>query len=329
VDELEQVTARIAEEGAFLHDLRREMEGVIVGQEELVEALLIALLADGHLLLEGLPGLAKSLAVETLARALGGSFRRLQFTPDLLPSDLLGTHVYHPESGEWTVREGPVFANFLLADEINRAPAKVQSALLEAMQERQVSLAGDTRTLPDPFLVLATQNPVELEGTYALPEAQVDRFMLKVLVPHPTREEEARIIERMAHTGGAPKPQVVASPERILSARALLDRVHLSEAARGYIVDLVFATREPAAAGLASLEPLLLYGASPRASLALAQASRAQAFLHGRAFVTPADLKAVAPAVLRHRLVTTYEAEAEGVGVEELVAAVLDAVPVP
>ncbi len=326
---IEQVTKRIQQEGAFLNELRREMESVIVGQKGLIESLLIALLADGHVLLEGLPGLAKSLAVETLARALGGTFRRIQFTPDLLPSDLLGTHVYHPDSGAWTVREGPVFSNFLLADEINRAPAKVQSALLEAMQERQVSLAGDTRLLPNPFLVLATQNPVELEGTYALPEAQVDRFMLKVLVHHPTREEEALIIDRMAHSGGPLKPRKVASLEQILAARLLLDEVLLSAAARQYIIDLVFATREPAAAGLANFAPLILYGASPRASLSLAQASRAHAFLRGRAFVTPEDIKVVAPEVLRHRIMTTYEAEAEGVSVEDILSTVLDTVPVP
>jgi len=329
VENVEQVADRIAVEGAFLHDLRREMQSGSVGQGSLIDSLLIALLADGHVLLEGLPGLAKSLAVETLARALGGSFRRIQFTPDLLPSDLLGTHVYHPDSGAWTVREGPVFSNFLLADEINRAPAKVQSALLEAMQERQVSLAGDTRQLPHPFLVLATQNPVELEGTYALPEAQIDRFMLKVVVKHPSRAEEGMILQRMAHSGGPPRPQVVAQPEQILAARKLLDEVLLAEAARQYILDLVFATREPEQAGLASMAPLLLYGASPRATLALAQASKAHAFLHGRAFVTPVDIKAIAPAVLRHRLVTTYEAEAEGVSVEDLLETILDTIPVP
>ena len=329
MEAVDPLTARIEAEGAFLRDLRREMERVIVGQEELIDSLLMALLADGHLLLEGLPGLAKSLAVESMARAIGGSFRRIQFTPDLLPSDLLGTHVYHPESGAWTIREGPVFSNFLLADEINRAPAKVQSALLEAMQERQVSLAGDTRALPSPFLVLATQNPVELEGTYSLPEAQVDRFMLKVLVSHPTREEEAEIMERMATHSGAPKPQVVASPEQILQARSLMDEILLAPAARQYILDLVFATREPGAANLAELEPLLLYGASPRATLALAQASRAHAFLRGRAYVTPQDIKQVAPAVMRHRLVPTYEAEAEGVSVEDMVQRILDTVPVP
>lgn len=329
VDGVDDVARRIAAQGGFLKDLQQEMEGVIVGQEHLIEALLIALLADGHLLLEGLPGLAKSLAVETLAAAMDGHFRRIQFTPDLLPSDLLGTHVYHPESGAWTVREGPVFSNFLLADEINRAPAKVQSALLEAMQERQVSLAGDTRKLPTPFLVLATQNPVELEGTYALPEAQVDRFLLKVVVHHPSRDEEALIIERMANTGPAPRPKVVAKLDQILAVRSLVDEILIAPAARQYLVDLVFATREPEAAGLAALQPLILYGASPRASLALAQASRAHAFLRGRGYVTPEDLKAVAPAVLRHRIVTTYEAEAEGVTVEDIVTRILETVPVP
>jgi MoxR-like ATPase len=329
VESVEKIEQRIAEDGAFLHDLRREMESVLVGQEELIESLLIALLADGHLLLEGLPGLAKSLAVETLARAMGGQFRRIQFTPDLLPSDLLGTHVYHPGSGEWSVREGPVFSNFLLADEINRAPAKVQSALLEAMQERQVSLAGDTRSLPSPFLVLATQNPIELEGTYALPEAQVDRFLLKVVVHVPNREEEGRIIERMAHSGGPPKPKKVAEPEHVLRARECLDEIFLAEAARDYIVDLVFATRAPEDAGIPECKPLILFGASPRASLALAQASKAHAFLRGRGFVTPEDIKAVAPAVLRHRIVTTYEAEAEGVTAEDILVKILDTVPVP
>lgn len=329
MENVDQVAERIAVEGVFLHDLRREMQSVIVGQEELIDSLLVALLADGHVLLEGLPGLAKSLAVETLALALGGSFRRLQFTPDLLPSDLLGTHIYHPDTGAWSVREGPVFSNFLLADEINRAPAKVQSALLEAMQERQVSLAGDTRKLPHPFLVLATQNPVELEGTYALPEAQIDRFMLKVVVKHPSREEEALIMERMAHSGGPPRPKKVAEPEQILAARKVMDEVLLADAARQYILDLVFATREPEACGLETMAPLILYGASPRATLALAQSSRAHAFLRGRGYVTPADIKAMAPAVLRHRLVTTYEAEAEGVSAEDLVATILDTVPVP
>lgn len=329
MEPLDAVTTEIEEHAPFLADLRAQMSAILVGQQSLSDALLMALLADGHVLLEGLPGLAKSLAVETLAHALDGSFRRVQFTPDLLPSDLLGTHVYHPESGAWTIRQGPVFSNFLLADEINRAPAKVQSALLEAMQERQVSLAGDTLPLPSPFLVLATQNPIELEGTYTLPEAQVDRFLFKLLIHAPNREEEGEIIERMAHTGGAPRPEKVATVEQVLAARAVMDRILVSETARGYIVDLVFATREPVAAGLAQLKDLILYGASPRASLAMTQAARAHAFLRGRAFVVPEDIQAVAPHALRHRIVTTYEAEAEGVGVEEIVDAILTTVPVP
>jgi MoxR-like ATPase len=320
---------RIEEGGAFFAEVVREVEGVIVGQRALLDALLVGLLADGHVLLEGVPGLAKSLAVQTLAAALGGTFRRIQFTPDLLPSDLLGTHVYNPRTGDWTVREGPVFGNFVLADEINRAPPKVQSALLEAMQERQVSLGGETRALPAPFLVLATQNPVEHEGTYPLPEAQVDRFMLKVLVGYPTKDEERRIVERMATTAPRTPVKQVASPERILGARRLLDEVYVDPKVLTYVVDLVFATRRPHEAGLPDLKPLILYGASPRASIALTQAARARAFLGGRAFVTPHDVKSVAADVLRHRVLTTYEAEAEGLTSEHVIGKVLDAVPVP
>jgi len=320
---------RIEEGGAFLGDVVREVESVIVGQRALLDALLVGLLADGHVLLEGVPGLAKSLAVQTLATALGGTFRRIQFTPDLLPSDLLGTHVYNPRTGDWTAREGPVFGNFVLADEINRAPPKVQSALLEAMQERQVSLGGETRPLPAPFLVLATQNPVEHEGTYPLPEAQVDRFMLKVLVGYPTKDEERRIVERMATTAPRAPVKQVASPERVLAARRLLDEVYVDPKVLTYVVDLVFATRTPQEAGLPELRPLILYGASPRASIALTQAARARAFLGGRAFVTPQDVKSVAPDVLRHRVLTTYEAEAEGLTSEHVIGKVLDAVPVP
>ena len=320
---------RIEEGGAFLAEVVREVEGVIVGQRALLDALLVGLLADGHVLLEGVPGLAKSLAVQTLATALGGTFRRIQFTPDLLPSDLLGTHVYNPKTGDWTAREGPVFGNFVLADEINRAPPKVQSALLEAMQERQVSLGGETRPLPAPFLVLATQNPVEHEGTYPLPEAQVDRFMLKVLVGYPTKDEERRIVERMATTAPRAPVKQVASPERIVGARRLLDEVYVDPKVLTYVVDLVFATRRPHEAGLPDLRPLILYGASPRASIALTQAARARAFLGGRAFVTPHDVKSVAPDVLRHRVLTTYEAEAEGLTSEHVIGKVLDAVPVP
>ncbi len=329
MNEVQAVAERIRDESAFLQAVIDEVEGVIVGQRALIDGMLIGLLADGHVLLEGVPGLAKSLAVESLATALGGTFRRIQFTPDLLPSDLLGTQVYNPKSGDWTVHQGPVFGNFLLADEINRAPAKVQSALLEAMQERQVTLAGETRPLPDPFLVLATQNPVELEGTYPLPEAQVDRFMLKVVVQYPTREEEDAIIERMATTRARPQVSTVASPDQVLAARALLDHVYVDEKLRRYVVDLVFATREPDHAGLADLAPLVLYGASPRASIAMTQAARARAFLRGRGFVTPQDVKAVGMDVLRHRVITTYEAEAEGLTSEHVIGRVFDTVPVP
>lgn len=320
---------RIERESAFLRDVVREVEGVIVGQRRLLDSLLIGLLADGHVLLEGLPGLAKSLAVESVAAALGGTFRRIQFTPDLLPSDLLGTQVYNPKSGEWSVRQGPIFGNFVLADEINRAPAKVQSALLEAMQERQVSLAGETRALPSPFLVLATQNPVEIEGTYPLPEAQIDRFMLKVVVDYPTRDEEPRIIERMVKVTETHRVKPVATPEDILRARALIDEIHIDEKILTYVVDLVYATREPTAAGLGALEPLLLYGASPRASIAMVRAARAHAMLAGRGYVTPHDVKAVGMEVLRHRVITTYEAEAEGLTSEQVIQDVFDSVAVP
>jgi MoxR-like ATPase len=320
---------KIEKESAFLRDVVHEVEGVIVGQRRLLDGILIGLLADGHVLLEGVPGLAKSLAVQTVATALGGTFARIQFTPDLLPSDLLGTHVYHAQTGAWSVREGPLFANFVLADEINRAPAKVQSALLEAMQERQVTLGGETRPLPTPFLVLATQNPIEHEGTYPLPEAQVDRFMLKIVVDYPSRDDERRIIERMATTGHKPAARAVASPGQLLQVRALLDAVYVDPKVRDYVVDLVFATRRPAEAGLGDLQSMILYGASPRASIALIQAARARALLDGRAFVTPHDVKTVGMDVLRHRVLTTYEAEAEGVTSVSLIQKVFDHVRVP
>ncbi len=323
------VTERIAKESEFLRDVVREVEGVIVGQKALVDGLLVGLLADGHVLLEGVPGLAKSLAVQSIAAALGGTFRRIQFTPDLLPSDLLGTQVYSPKTGDWTVREGPVFANIVLADEINRAPAKVQSALLEAMQERQVTIAGDSKPLPSPFLVLATQNPIELEGTYPLPEAQVDRFLLKVVVGYPDKDEEKRIVRRMADTQNRPTARRVTEPGRVLAARALLDQVYVDEKVLNYVVELVFATRDPAAAGLPALKPLILYGASPRASIGLVRAARARAFLEGRGFVTPHDVKSVGMDVLRHRVITTYEAEAEGATSVSVIQKIFDTVPVP
>jgi MoxR-like ATPase len=323
------VADRIQRESAFLRDVAREVERVIVGQRALLDGMLIGLLADGHVLIEGVPGLAKSLAVQSLAHALGGTYRRIQFTPDLLPSDLVGTQVYDPKTGEWFVREGPVIGNFVLADEINRAPAKVQSALLEAMQERQVTIAGETRALPVPFLVLATQNPVEQEGTYPLPEAEVDRFMLKLVVNYPTREEERAIVERMATTGERLTVKQVADPERIIAARKLMNDVYVDEKVLRYLVDLVFATRHPAEAGLDDLEPLILYGSSPRGSIALNQAARARAFLEGRGFVSPHDIKAVAMNVLQHRVITTYEAEAEGITSVQVIQRVLDSVPVP
>ena len=329
MEDLKDVARRIEEGSAFLRDVLREVESVIVGQAALLKGLLMGLLADGHVLLEGVPGLAKSLAVQSLAEALGGTFRRIQFTPDLLPSDLVGTQVYNVKTGDWAIREGPLFGNFVLADEINRAPAKVQSALLEGMQERQVSLAGETRPLPTPFLVLATQNPIEHEGTYPLPEAQVDRFMLKVVIGYPEKDEEKEIVRRMAKTGVKPRVRRVASPEQVLAARELLDLVYVDEKVLSYLVDLVFATRRPAEAGLPDLAPLILYGASPRASIALAQAARARAFLEGRGYVTPHDVKTVGMDVLRHRLITTYEAEAEGLTSVDVMQRVFDTVPVP
>ena len=323
------VAERIHECSAFLREVTHQVGTVIVGQEELVRGMLIGLLADGHVLIEGAPGLAKSLAVQSLATALGGSFQRVQFTPDLLPSDLVGTQIYDPKSGEWNTREGPIFGNFVLADEINRAPAKVQSALLEAMQERQVTLAGETRLLPEPFLVLATQNPIENEGTYSLPEAQIDRFMLKVVIGYPSPEEERAIVQRMATTGAKPSSKQVSSPADVLRARALLDEVYVDDKLVHYAVELVSATRRPGEHGCPQLEPLVQHGASPRASIALTQAARANAFLDGRGYALPQDVKAIAMGVLRHRVITSFEAEAEGLVSEDLLRQLLDVVPIP
>ena len=321
--------AQIERDSAFLRDVIGEVERVIVGQRGLIDAMVIGLLADGHILLEGMPGLAKSLAAQSLAVALGGTFKRIQFTPDLLPADLLGTQVFQPKSGEWTTRLGPVFANFVLADEINRAPPKVQSALLEATQERQVSLAGETRPLPAPFLVLATQNPVEHDGTYTLPEAQLDRFMLKIVVGYPDRDDEQRIVERMALASTRHEVVPVATPAQLLAARALLAKVFVDEKIVRYVVDLVRATREPESIGLAELRAQILFGASPRAAVSWTLAARAHAFLRGRAFVTPHDVKSVGLDVLRHRVFTTYEAEAEGLTSEHVIRKVFDHTPVP
>ncbi|MFN0244179.1 MAG: AAA family ATPase [Planctomycetota bacterium] len=310
-------------------DLRGALSEVIVGQENLVRGLLIGLLTGGHVLLEGVPGLAKTLAVSSLAKGVHGSFARLQFTPDLLPSDLVGTEIYNAKESSFTVRKGPVFANFILADEVNRAPSKVQSALLEAMQERQVSIGGTTFPLPRPFLVLATQNPLEQEGTYPLPEAQLDRFALKVIVGYPGRADELEILGRMASTRPRTEVRPVVTLEQVLHAREVIDRIVIDTRLREYIVDLVLATRDPKAARLPELVGRIHYGGSPRATIWLALAARAQAFLAGRGYVTPGDIKAIALEVLRHRVMPTYEAEAEGLTSDLLVTRVLETVPVP
>ncbi len=318
----------IARESAFLTDLQQETARVIVGQEYMIERLLVGLLTKGHVLLEGMPGLAKTLAIKTLAQAVDAQFSRIQFTPDLLPADVIGTMVYNPNKSEFSVRKGPIFANFVLADEINRAPAKVQSALLEAMQERQVTIGTETFPLQEPFLVLATQNPIEQEGTYPLPEAQLDRFLLKVKIGYPNKEEEKAII-RLNMGGTPPSIRKVVGKEALLRARTILDRIYMDEKIEQYIVDLVFATRTPEAHGLANLRPLIHYGGSPRASIALAQSARAMAFLRRRGYVVPEDVRAIAPDVLRHRIGLTYEAEAQGVSQEEIIERLLAAVKVP
>jgi len=322
------INKQVQQESLFLQDLKQEVGKVIVGQEALIEKMLVALLADGHLLIEGVPGLAKTLAVKTLAQAIHGQFQRIQFTPDLLPADITGTLIFNPKDGVFYPKRGPVFSNFVLADEINRSPAKVQSALLEAMQERQVTIGEQTYKLPEPFLVMATQNPVEQEGTYPLPEAQVDRFMLKVLVTYPTKEEEKLILERMAsHQQITLNTQV--TPEMILKARTVTDAIYVDEKIKNYIVNLVFATRDPKAAGLEKLASFISYGASPRATIFLTQAAKAYAFLNGRGFVTPEDIKAIGLDVLRHRVLLSYEAEAENVTADQIVKQIFDTVDVP
>jgi MoxR-like ATPase len=312
----------------LIQDVSSQVALRVVGQEYMIDRLLISLLTGGHVLLEGVPGLAKTLTVRTLAETISTSFSRIQFTPDLLPADVVGTQIYDQSTGQFMVKKGPIFANIILADEINRAPAKVQAALLEAMQEKQVTIGGTTYLLEEPFLVLATQNPIEQEGTYPLPEAQVDRFMLKLRVGYPTRDEEREIMRRMA-SGHAIPIQHVATPEAILEARGRIADLYMDDRIVDYIVDLVHATREPKAAGLDDLAALIEFGASPRATIALAQASRAHAFLRGRSFVTPDDVKAIAPDVLRHRVLTTYEAEAEEVTSDDIVTRVLAKVESP
>lgn len=319
----------IQRESSFVDIINMEMDKVIVGQKYMVERLLVGLLADGHILLEGVPGLAKTLAINTLSTIIQGEFNRIQFTPDLLPADLIGTMIYNQKKEEFTVKKGPVFTNFLLADEINRAPAKVQSALLEAMQERQVTIGEQTYALPKPFLVLATQNPVEQEGTYPLPEAQVDRFMLKVVLTYPKKEEEKLIIRQSISPNGFPKAKGALKPEDILKAREVVKKVYMDEKIEQYIVDIVFATRNPKDYNLAKFESLISFGASPRASISLALASKAYAFIKRRGYVIPEDVRAVCHDVLRHRIGLTYEAEAENITSTDIVNEILNTVEVP
>ncbi len=326
--DFQQLTERIKKESAFVDKINLELDNVIVGQKTMIERLLIALLSNGHILLEGVPGLAKTLAVKSLAAAIQADFSRLQFTPDLLPADLTGTMIYNQHKQEFTVRKGPIFANFVLADELNRAPAKVQAALLEAMQERQVTIGETTYKLPEPFLVLATMNPIEQEGTYPLPEAQVDRFMLKCVITYPSKEEEQHIIrQQLAAVKKSPKP--VLSKEEIMTARAVVHEVYLDEKIEKYIVDLVFATRYPAEYRLQKLSPMITFGGSPRASIALAQAAKSYAFLQHRAFVIPDDVRAIAHDVLRHRVGLSYEAEAENITPSMVIDEVISVVQVP
>ena len=325
---IKELNERIQKESAFVDIITIEMNKVIVGQKHLVENLLIGLLADGHILLEGMPGLAKTLAINTLATIVDAQFSRIQFTPDLLPADVIGTMIYSQKSEQFQVKQGPIFANFVLADEINRSPAKVQSALLEAMQERQVTIGDNTYKLPKPFLVMATQNPVEQEGTYPLPEAQVDRFMLKVVVDYPKKEEE-RLIIRMHNSKEFPKASAQLKPEDIVRAREVVKDVYMDEKIEKYIVDIVYATRTPEEYGLGKLKDLIQYGASPRASISLAMASKAYAFIKRRGYVIPEDVRAVCNEVLRHRIGLTYEAEAENITTESIITDIINTVEVP
>jgi len=322
------INDRVKEESVFVAALRAEMEKVIIGQRYMLDRLIIGLLANGHVLLEGVPGLAKTLSVKTLAAALNTSFQRIQFTPDLLPADLIGTLVYNPKEGTFDTKKGPVFANIILADEINRAPAKVQSALLEAMQEHQVTIGQETFTLPEPFLVLATENPIEQEGTYPLPEAQVDRFMLKLKITYPEIEEERRILDAMSVTDKQFNINAVVEPDSILKARKVVDDIYVDDKIKDYILSIVFATREPEKYNL-KIKDYIRYGGSPRATIYLTVAARAHAFLQGRGYVTPQDVKSIAPDVLRHRILVSYEAEAEELTSDNLIETILNELPVP
>jgi len=327
--DIQALNERIYIESAFVKTLNEETAKVIVGQSHMIERLMLGLLAGGHVLLEGLPGLAKTLAIKTLSTAVDAKFSRIQFTPDLLPADIIGTMIYNPSKNEFTVRKGPIFANFILADEINRAPAKVQSALLEAMQERQVTIGKTTFKLDEPFLVLATQNPIEQEGTYPLPEAQVDRFMLKVNITYPNKEEERKIMRQNILGGAFEKISAVVKPEQILKARETVREVYMDEKIEKYIIDIVFATRTPEEYGMPDLKHMISYGGSPRASINLAMASKAFAFLKRRGYVIPADVRDVCKDILRHRIGLTYEAEAENISQEDIIEKILNEVPVP
>jgi MoxR-like ATPase len=326
--DIAQLNEMVKEESTFITLLRSELGKVIVGQPKMIDRLLIGLLTKGHILLEGVPGLAKTLAISTLAKIIDTDFKRIQFTPDLLPADLVGTMVYNQRTNEFVAKKGPLFSNIILADEINRAPAKVQSALLEAMQERQVTIGESTYKLEEPFLVLATQNPIEQEGTYPLPEAQVDRFMLKLKIAYPSKAEEKLILQRMAK-GEIPEVSKVISVDKIMSARKIVADIYMDAKVEDYIINIVFATREPQNCGLTDLKDLISYGASPRATLFLTRAARAHAFIRGRAYVTPEDVKSVGMDVLRHRVITTYEAEAENITPEDIVQKIFDSVEVP
>jgi MoxR-like ATPase len=326
--DIKEINEKIQEESSFIDILNLEISKQIVGQKQMVERLFVALLANGHILLEGVPGLAKTLAIKTLASAIDAKFSRIQFTPDLLPADLLGTMIYNQKKEEFTLRIGPVFANLILADEINRAPAKVQSALLEAMQERQITIGEQTLKLQEPFLVLATENPLEQEGTYPLPEAQVDRFMMKVLINYPTRDEE-KLIMRQNTKSATSKVQKVIDPEKIIKAREVVTEVYLDEKIEQYILDIIFATRNPEDYKLGKLKPLINYGASPRGSIFLAQASKALAFVKRRGFVIPEDIRAICNDVLRHRIGLTYEAEAENITADDVINEIINTVEVP
>lgn len=328
-EHIKELEERIKNESAKLLDLKAEISKAVIGQDYMIERLIIGLLTGGHILLEGLPGLAKTLAVNSLAKTMNAKFKRIQFTPDMLPADLIGTNVFNPKEGTFSPKKGPIFANIILADEINRAPAKVQSALLEVMQEKQVSLAGDTYPLQKPFLVLATQNPIEQEGTYPLPEAQVDRFMMKLIVNYPTKEEERRIIDQVISFDQNVDLRQILSPDEILAMRKLIEDVYIDEKIKDYIVEIVDASRNPKNYGLSDLEQLIEIGASPRASITLAISAKALAFLQGRGFVSPQDVKLVAPDVLRHRVMISYEAEAEEKTSDEIVNTLLSEIPVP